>query len=377
MYLGRVETPPALPTPNPIPVLVVLCEDALFAIAGSARFEIDHLRALAQRRAGALRAAALGAPPEGLEAGERWLFSLCAAIAPISPPRWMPMADVIEAGLSLEHGARGMRSLFTNKPSEKEVNRVRSLGALAVRSLGAVLSATGTFHAEAHAIRATLIASLGLPIEDQRLLNTEPPVTAEAVEVPTGGVVDGKLARAIIRGGFYAAMGDGMDPREEQAVVTIARKLGLTTEDVNTCRGDARTVIDASKDFGDACVDAIRYLLEGDLAESERLAVAAARLTLPSIQRRDAITSINVGGPVTLGHKHTLDRKRREAVLGLSWVAAMRNNPTYARRAALAVRHNRVAADLGDEADAATIRAAIDRYMESELCAALEAATVT
>src|SRR5262249_45208552 len=216
----------ALPTPNPVPVLVVLCEDAFFAIAGAVRFEIDHLRALAQRRAAALRAAALGAPPEGLEAGERWLFSLCAAIAPLAPPRWLPMADAIEAGLSLEHGARGMRSLFTSKPSEKEVNRIRSVGALSVRALGAVLSATGTFHAEAHMIRASVIASLGLPVEDQRLLNSEDPVAAEALDVPAG-TIEAKLAKAIVRGGFYAAMGDGMDPREEQAMDAISRKLGL------------------------------------------------------------------------------------------------------------------------------------------------------
>src|SRR4051812_44247132 len=205
----------ALPTPNPVPVLIVLCEDAFFAITGAARFEIDHLRALAQRRAGALRAAALGAPPEGMEAGERWLFSLCAAIAPIAPPRWMPMADAIEAGLSLEHGARGMRSLFTSKPSEKEVNRVRVLGALAVRALGAIQNATGAFPPEARLIRSTLIASLGLSADDQRLLNAEAPLAAEALDIQGG--VESKIARAIVRGAFFAAMGDGLDPREEQA----------------------------------------------------------------------------------------------------------------------------------------------------------------
>jgi len=359
-------------SPNPVPVLVTLCEDAFFAIAGSGRFEIDHLRALAGRRASALRSAALGSPPDGLDAWEGWLLSLCAAIAPIAPPRWMPMADAIEAGLSLEHGARGMRSLFTSKPSEKEVARVRLLGALAIRALGAALSATGTFHPEARLIRSTFIASLGLPAEDQRLYNSETPVPAESLDIPAG--TEGKIAKAIVRGAFFAAMGDGMDPREEQAVSAIARKLGLTTEEVNAVRAEARAMIDASKDFGEACVDAIRYLLEGDTAESERLAAAAARLTLPSIQRRDAITSINVGAPVTLGRKHALDRRRREAVLALAWVAAMRSDPTYARRCQIAARHNGVAADLGDEADGGAIRAAIDRHVEFELCAALEAA---
>jgi hypothetical protein len=265
-----------------------------------------------------------------------------------------------------------MRSLFTSKPSEKEVNRVRVLGTLAVRALGAILNATGAFPPEAHLIRSTLIASLGLPAEDQRMLNAEAPLAAEALDIQGG--VEAKIARAIVRGAFFAAMGDGLDPREEQAAVAIARKLGLTTDDVNTARADARAMIDSSKDFGEACVDAIRYLLEADEADGERLAVAAARLTLPSILRRDAITAINVGGSVTLGRKHMLDRRRREAALGLSWVAAMHGNPSYTRCAELAARHDRIAADLGEDPDGATIRQAIDSHVASELVAVLDAA---
>jgi hypothetical protein len=363
------------PDPNPVPVLVTLSEDVFFAIAGSGRFDIDQLRALAARRAPALRAAALGAPPEGLAAWEGWLLSLCAAMAPIAPPRWMPMADAIEAGLSLEHGARGMRSLFTSKPSEKEVNRVRTLGAVVVRALGAVQGAAGSFPPEARLIRSTLVASLGLPADDQRQLNAEEPQDAEALDIQGG--MEPKLARAVVRGAFFAAMGDGLDPREEQAVATIARKFGLTTDDVNSARADARAQLDASKDFGEASVEAIRYLLSDDVVESERLAVAAARLTLPAIQRRDAITAINVGGAVTLGKKHALDRRRREAVLALAWTAAMRCNPTYAHRAVLAARHNSVAADLGEVAEGETIRAMIDRHIESELGATLEAEKAT
>jgi hypothetical protein len=357
---------------NPVAVLVTLCEDAFFAITGSGRLDLDNLRALAARRATALRAAALGLPPEGIDAWDGWQKRLCSAMAPIAPPRWMPMADAIEAGLSLEHGARGMRALFTTKPSEKEVTRVRVVGAFASRALGAVLSATGTFSPEARLLRGTLVASLGLPPEDQQLLDADAPVAAEALDISGG--MDAKIAKAIVRGSYFAAMGDGMDPRKEQAVMEIANKVGLTTEDINALRAEARALVDAAKPFGEACVEAIRYLLEGDLAESERLAAAAVRLTLPPIHRRDAITALNVGGPVTLGHKHALDRRRREAVLALAWVSAMLKNPSYALRAQIAARHNRVAADLGDESDAGTIRASIDRHIETELIATLEAA---
>jgi hypothetical protein len=175
-----------------------------------------------------------------------------------------------------------------------------------------------------------------------------------------------------VRAGFYAARLDGTDPREEQAVVAVARKLGLTTEEVNQARDEARAFIDAGKDFGEACVDAIRWLLEGE--ESDRFAVAAARLTLSPIQRHDAITAVNVGSPVVLGRRHRVDRRQREAALALAWLAAVHGNPTYLRRAELAGRHDRLAADFGDEAEGAAVRGALDRFIELELGATAKAA---
>lgn len=363
---------PPPPAPDLVAALTAVCDDALFAITASARFDPETLRALSARRAPAIIAAAQGKPLPGLDAWESWVLTMCAAIAPIAPPAWMPMADAIEGGLSLQHGARGMRSLFTSKPSEKEVNRVRTIGAFAVRVIGAVLAASGTFHAESKLLRGSVIASLGLPDEIQSALYDEVPLNAENIEIL--GAFDAKMSRSIVRGAFHAALHGGIDPREEQAVLTLAKKLGLEAEEVNQARLEARALVDASKPWGEASVDAIRYLLSDQQAESDKLAIAAARLTLPAVLRRDALTAINVAGTVTLGKKHSLDRKRREAVLGLAWVVAARGNPTYARRAELASRHDRVAADLGD-ADAGTaIRAAVDRYVELELCAARDAA---
>src|SRR5262245_19557117 len=95
------------PKPNLAAVLSVLCEDAFFAVVGSARLDLDALRALAQRRAQLLVAAARGVPPPGLDVWDPWILELCAALAAVAPPRWMPLADAVEAGLSLQHGARG------------------------------------------------------------------------------------------------------------------------------------------------------------------------------------------------------------------------------------------------------------------------------
>ncbi len=371
MHRMITEHPPL----NSLVTLVTLCEDAFFGVTASGRLDLESLRGLAGRRAGAYRAAALGSPGPTLTDWEPWLLALCAAIAPIAPPRWMPMAEVVHAGLSLELGARGMRSLFTSKPSEKEVMRVRTQGAFTVHVLASVLAAAGQWSAESRLLRAALVASLGLPEDDQRVLNGEGPFPPEGLELHGG--CDAKLARAIVRGAFYAAMGDGMDPREEQAVAGIAYKLGLDIDTVNAARSDARDQIEASRNFGEACVDAVRFMLEGDAAASERYGIATARLMLPAIQRRDAITAINVGGPALLAKKYKLDRRERDAVLGLGWIVTLHQNPSITRRAELALRHTRVAADLGDESEASDLRMAIDRLIEVELNAALHAAATT
>jgi hypothetical protein len=359
-------------SPPPValgPALALLCEDALFGVTAVARLDLEVLGALAKRRAGALGAAASGGGDQGLRGWDPWLLAMCAAIAPVAPPRWLPMADAVE-NLSLERGARGVRALFTTKPSEREIARVRSLGALCVRTLGSVLAASGTFPAEAKLLRATVIASLGLPEEDRERLGGEAPLDAEML--PITGDLDGAIARSLVMGGFLAAMSDGLDPREEQAVVAIARKAGLTTEAVNEARAEARKSLDATKGLGEAAVEAIRYVLADAPAEAEIFSVATARLALPAVHRRDVLTAINLGAPVILGRKHRIDRRQREAALALAWLAALHADPTVTRRAVLARRHDLVAADLADAAAGAEVRAEVDRFLDAHLGALLE-----
>jgi tellurite resistance protein len=348
--------------------LVTVVDDAFFGVTATSRLDLDGLRALARRRAPAVVSALRDGSSHGMELGDAWLLTLCAAIAPISPPRWLPMNEVV-GELSLEHGARGVRSLFTTKPSDKEVARVRRAGSFAVRALGAVLASDGEFHADARLVRATLVASLGLPEEDQRLLDAEQPIAADALDPSPD--LEPKVARGVLRGAFQAAIADGLDPREEQAIAAVARKVGLALEDLNAARTDARQAIDGSKPFGEAACEAIRYLLADQPAEAEQLAIAAARLSLPPVHRREVVTAINVGGTVALGRKHQVERKQREGVLALAWLAALRQDPPVARRAELALRHDQVAADLGAPEVGIDVRAGLDRLVESELVASL------
>jgi hypothetical protein len=352
-------TPPALG-----PALALVCEDALFGLTATARLDVDALDALAKRRIGALRTVASGGGDLGLAGWESWVLAMCVAIAPITPPRWLPMADAVE-NLSLERGARGVRALFTTKPSEREIARVRSLGALAVRTLGSVLAASGTFPAESKLLRAAVVASLGLPEEDRERLTTEAPVEAEML--PITGDLDGAIARSFVSGAFLAAMSDGLDPREEQAVIAIARKAGLTSEAVAEARAEAKKALDGTKGLGEAAVDAIRYVLADATNEAETFAVATARLALPAVHRREVLTSVNVGGPVLLTRKHRLDRRQRDAALALAWVAALHADPSVTRRVVLAARHDDIATDLGDAAAGAEVRGEIDRFVDRHL----------
>lgn len=193
-----------------------------------------------------------------------------------------------------------MRSLLTSKPSEKDVARVKALGGFAARALASVLAATGEFHPETRAQRACFVASLGLSEADQKSLTSEEPGVAAAPEVPEG--LSPKIARALLRGAFVAALLEGTDPREEQAAVSVV-------------------------------------------------------------------------GKVVLAKKYTVDRNTREAILGLSWIGALRMDPSFVRRAELATLHDQVAADLGD-VDAASRRGRRWRSSSRKNCVMLDHSTV-
>lgn len=342
-----------------------LCDDAFFLVASTARLDGDLLRDFAKRRSSVLQAVARGAPGEHMGPWDSWLLKMSAAIAPLAPPRWLAMADVIDEGVSLEHGARGMRSLFTSKPSEKDVARVKSFGGFAARALASVLAATGEFHPEARAQRGCFVASLGLSEDEQKAMTSEEPTVAGALEVPEG--LPAKLARAVVRGAFVAALLEGTDPREEQAVLVIGKKVGLSAEEITAANGEARQRMDAARSFGLPVVDAIRYVLEGDRMTSDLLAVAAAKLTLPVSQRTATMTAVSVVGKVILAQKYTVDRKTREAILGLSWIAALRIDPSFVRRAELAMLHDHIAADLGDVDAGKSARVIVEKFLDDEL----------
>jgi hypothetical protein len=161
-----------------------LAEDAIFAFAGSRDGGLSVLPSLAKRRAEAYAACIRGErTPRMIDAFDAWVIELARAMAPLAPPVWMPMADVVAEKVTLEAGARGLRSLFSSKPSDKEMLRVKRLGTLAVRVLRAVLASDGNVDSEEARTIAALVASLGLPDADAAPLLVEAVAAVEHLDV--------------------------------------------------------------------------------------------------------------------------------------------------------------------------------------------------
>jgi tellurite resistance protein len=332
------------------PLVAILAEDAMFALAAGSHDPADALEGVGKRRAEAYGLAIQGMPvPRMSGQYDAWLIQMTRAMAPISPPAWVPMMEVVREKVTLEIGARGIRSLFSSKPSEKDVLRVKKLGTLAVRTLRAVFAADGPVDKEEATTLAAVIAALGLPEADATALYNELNMGPDKLDVY--GEIEPNIARALVRGAWLAAAWDSIDPREDAAIRTIATKLGVTSEDVETSRADAQQRVDARRTAGLAAVDGVRFVLSDRVpGPGVSVAALAGTLMLPRRFRDEALAPIGHGTPVTLAKRYSsLAPLDRVAVLGIAWAAALTEDPTVGRRALLRARWERFAADLGEE----------------------------
>jgi hypothetical protein len=290
------------------------------------------------------------------------------AVAPIFPPGWLPMAEVIREKVTLEVGARGLRSLFSSKPSDKDVQRVKRLGTLAVRVLRAVFVSDGALDHEETRTIASVIASLGLPDADAQQLFAEPPVPVEQLDVY--GDIEPAIAKAVLRGAWLAAAWDQIDPREEHIVRVLANKLAYAAMDLEVLRNEAVQRIDTRRLAGLAAVDGIRFVLSDRMpGHGITLAAKAGHLMLPRRYREEALAQVGAGAKVVLAKRYPqLGADDKHTVLGMVWAAAMYEDPSLARRALLRARHDRVAADLGE--DGIKSRHAVEEWIADVLAPA-------
>lgn len=344
-----------------------LAEDAIFGISCGGGTAV--LEPLGKRRGEAYSAVLAGHRLNTLSGEfDNYVVEMIRAIAPIHPPAWMPMGEVLREKVTLEAGARGIRSLFSSKPSEKEVQRVKRLGTLAVRVLRAVFAADGALDTEETRTIAGVIASLGLPDTDAQALFQEGPIPVEQLDVY--GDIDPAVAKALLRSAWHASAWDQIDPREEHIVRVLGNKFAYPAMELEVLRNEAVARIDQRRIAGLATVDAVRFVLSDRMpGVGVSLAAKAGTLMLPRRYREEALAQIGHGTKVTLAKRYTsLSAEERAAVLGIAWAAGLYEDPSLARRALLRARHDRVAADVGD--DGAKARAAIEEWFADVLAPA-------
>jgi tellurite resistance protein len=343
-------------------VLEAIADDILFVLADASRGAEAALQALLSRRAPAYEAIAKGEPqPRMASQFDAWFAALARAAAPVAPPASLPMMEVVREKVTLEIGARGLRGLFSSKPADKEVARVKRLGGLAVRVLRATFAADGPLDYDERTVLSAVVAALGLPQADAGTLLSELPLAAADIQIPSD--VDRAIGRAIVRGAWLAATLDAIDPREEVVVQTVASKLGLKTEEVEAERRWAIDAVDARRDLGSAAVDAVRYVLSDRVPGlGVRFATDAGRMMLPKRWRDEAMAPLAQGVAPVLAKRHRgLEPSSRFAVLGIAWAAALADNPAVVRQAVLRSRWEQVAADLGEDDPLA--RETVERLM--------------
>lgn len=344
-----------------------LAEDAIFTLAAGGGTE--SLDPLGKRRGEAYAGLLSGRKLiRMLTEFDHWVVEMTRMMAPVYAPTFMPMGDVIRERITLEAGARGLRSLFSSKPSDKDVQRVKRFGTLAVRVLRAVFAADGPLDVEEGRTLAALIGSLGLSQEDSTPLYNENAIPVEQLDVY--GEIDAAVVRALIRGAWHASAWDKIDPREEHVVRTIAHKLAVPPQEVEQMRADAMARVDARRAVGAAAVDAIRFVMS-DRAPGigVTLAANAGTLLLPRRHRDEVLSQVGHGAPVVLGRRYTsLATDDKATVLALAWAAGLFEDPTMGRRALLRARHDRVASDIGY--DGASARKAIDEWFADVLAPA-------
>ncbi len=335
-------------------LLSMVAEEAIFGLSAALGNANDALAELGKRRKEVHAAAAAGQPVIRMtESFDQWIVEMSRAMASISPPSWMPMAEVLREKVTLEIGARGLRSLFSSKPSDKDVQRVKRLGTLAVRVLRAVFASDGPVDAEEARTLASLIGSLGLPEADAAPLYTEAPVAIEQVELY--GEIEPSVARAILRGAWLAAAWDALDPPEEQVIRALSTKLNIQLNDVEYMRNEAIARVDARRMVGLATVDAVRFMLSDRVpGQGTKLAADAGALMLPRRYREEALAQVTQNTPVALTQRYKgISGDEKTSVLGIAWAAALVEDPSVSRQALLRARLDRLAQDLGEKADGA------------------------
>lgn len=343
--------------PRSAQVFALAARDLMVAVAAHESFP-DHLEAFAKRRG------ALYASPVPIEDDAYWP-GVAAALAAVAPPDTMPMSGLVSLGYTLEGGARGLRSLFTSAPSDKERKRVQRIAALAARVMEIVAGADDVLSRDERRSIAMAMASFGLTGEELDAIRPAGRLTIEQFEVL--GELDAKVRRELVRGAWQLAQRHASSPVEEDTVRALAARLDMSPQ-VEPLRVEVSNVMQRAGDVAALAVELTRAAgtalpvdtLEAALENLIRSAAPPARATVlrERVKSREA---------PALSRLTPLARPQRLQSVALAWATLVGTDPTWSMGQHLRGELTALAAEAGAGYEVAEALEEVDRYLHQRV----------
>ncbi|MBL8681710.1 MAG: hypothetical protein JNK05_21255 [Myxococcales bacterium] len=315
----------------------------LVALACAREDYDDHLEPFARRRH-----ALYSQPQSPLWDGLYWP-GFAQSLAAVGPAQWMPMAAVVEQGVTLEGGAKGLRGLFTKEPSEKERRRVQKTATLAGRILEMVANADRTLSPDEARLVAMAMNSFGLTAEELAQVRPGRALTFEDLEI--FGDLDIKTRRALLRGAWQLAAASTLDPARDLAVRGVAARLELQHE-ADAIRAEVLAAQLRQSELAFVCVELGRSaarLLPYELVRPHLLHLLSA--VAPPPKRAELEAHMFSSTPVQLGALPKLDSTRKRQALCAIFATLVAHDPPLSTMFTLRVRltDDAIAAGCGSE----------------------------
>ncbi len=340
-------------------------KDLLSVVASREDFA-DLLEPFAKRRA------QLWAQPQSPLWGELYWPGFAQAMAAVGSPSWLPMNSVLDLGLTLEGGAKGLRGFFTKAPSDKERKRVLKTATLAGRILEMVANADHTLSPDEGRLVAMTMNSFGLTPDELQNVRPGRALTFEDLEI--FGDLDLKTRRALLRGAWQLAATSSLDPARELAVRGVAARLEVQAE-VDSLRAEILALQQRQYECALATVEIARSAAMLLAPDATRLPLAhLVEAIAPSARKDELMSHAFSTAPVQLGAVPKLDSLRKKQAVSLAYACVIAHDPSMSVGYTLRVRvtDDAIAAGCGSEASDAF--ALVERFLSERVREATAAA---
>ncbi|MBL8602543.1 MAG: hypothetical protein JNK72_11530 [Myxococcales bacterium] len=332
--------------------------DLVVAIAAREDFP-TFLDAFAKQR-GALYAA----PSAEIDEASYWP-GVARSLASIAPPETMPMSGLIASGITLEGGARGLRSLFTSKVSKSEHKRVINVASLAARVMEVVAGADDALSDDERRGIAMAMASFGL--NDEELEQVKAPSKLKPEQLEIFGELDAKVRRELLRGAWQLCLRGTPTAAELEVVAAVGVKLEIAAES-DTLKLAVTELLTRAGQTAALAVELARAAgadLEASLrtAALERLIQAVA----PPSRAVELRARVDEGRQASFDNLGLTTRAQRLQAVALAWATLAGTDPRYSVGLHLRGELSAAATEAGAAYEVAEALDTVDRYLHQRL----------